>query len=64
MTTLATVVATEVSDVVKPTWVDKRRNSGYHAPVSLANKFRDKDSWGRTGDTLALWTDCGRASGA
>jgi hypothetical protein len=49
---------------VKPTWVNKGANSGYHGKVNDANKSGGKDTEGNTGGDMALWTDCGRSSGA
>lgn len=47
---------------VLPVWVP-HKDDGNHASCSTANDG-GKDSNGDKGDDLALWTDCGNASGA
>jgi hypothetical protein len=53
----------ELSSVM-PVWNPKGAKDGFHSKVSGANKPGGKDTTGGTGPTMALWTDCGRSSGA
>jgi len=49
--------------LVTPAWVSHGADDGIHADVTTANTG-GPDSEGNTGGDMALWTDCGRSSGA
>lgn len=46
---------------VAPQWIPKGSRTG-HSGLDDANKTDGKDSEGTKGDTMALWSDCGRSS--
>jgi hypothetical protein len=51
-------------NVVEPTWVSKGSKDGMHGKVSSVNAGDQADSEGETSGPMALWSDCGRSSGA
>ncbi len=56
----------EGHDLVKvvPTWDPKGGDAAIHKGAEDANKVGGKDTEGNTGGPMALWTDCGKSSGA
>jgi len=49
---------------VAPAWVSKGSKDAMHGKVSSVNAGDQADSEGETDGSMALWSDCGRSSGA
>ena len=50
--------------MVEPKWVDKGAKDGMHRGVSDVNSGKKADTEGETSGSMALWSDCGKSSGA